>query len=214
MVNKKEIIKVIAASLLGDAWIDKEKNNNGRFRIELIAEHKDHLEYISKYIEIVTRVRFNVRERSIKVINGVETQGKPTITLSTMNHPLYTTIYERSYLLRRKVVDPHYLTLLDAQFLAIWFQQDGYLDFKDGKTAYVTICTDNFTYADQDMLRRAIIERTGFIFNIVRRGLNKNGETTYRLRLYKKQTDQFIEDIHPFIQESFIYKTQTERQGK
>lgn len=217
MTNKKELVKVVAASLLGDGYINKEDGKNGRFRLTQIAEHRDHVEYLTTYLETLTRVVIDVQvARDNIVICGKQTRSKETLRLRTMAHPKYTSFYERMYLNRIKVVDPHYLTLIDAEFMAIWFQQDGYMEL--GRTDVVnpgiSIATDNFSYGDQLLLRKAIIEKTGFIFNVRRKGTNSLGENTYRLHLYRKQTPEFTEYIRPFIQPSFEYKINVERQDE
>jgi hypothetical protein len=201
-MNKKNLMKVISASLLGDGYINKEGNKNGRFRLTQNADHRDHVEYLANYLEQLTRVVIDVDA------------DKETLRLRTMAHPTYSKIHERMYLNGLKVVDPHYLTLLDAEFMAIWYMQDGYLGL--GRTDVVNpdivLCTDNFSYGDQLLLRHAIIERTGFIFNVRRKGINKRGELTYRMYLYRKQAPKFIDYIQPYIQPSFYYKIDIARQ--
>lgn len=208
-------MKVISASLLGDGYINKEVSKNGRFRLTQIADHRDHVEYLANYLEQLTRVVVDVEPAKDNiVICGKNTRAKETLRLRTMAHPTYSKIHERMYLNGVKVVDPHYLTLLDAEFMAIWYMQDGYLGL--GRTDVVNpdivLCTDNFSYGDQLLLRNAIIERTGFIFNVRRKGINKRGELTYRMYLYRKQAPQFIDYIQPYIQPSFYYKIDITRQ--
>jgi hypothetical protein len=209
-VIKKEIMKIVAATLLGDGHLEKRAaNQNARFSIKLKEQHKDHLEYINIYISEVTGTSFYYIAPTSYEIKGKLCNISGTYTLRSKVHPMYTKMHERYYLNRIKRVDEHYLTLIDAEFMAVWYQQDGYLHHpKDSinPTPECVLCTDNFTYGDQLLLRRAIIEKTGYIFNIQKRGLNKNGEQTYRLFLSRKQTHQFIEYIEKHVQSSFQYK--------
>lgn len=214
-MNKQET-KIIAASLLGDGMIIQEKvrNKNGRFRIRQRADHRDHLEYIAGQITFTgVKIRDDYPERKL-IIAGKETIGKATVLLDTSAHPAFSTIRARMYQLGIKRVDPHYLTLIDAEFMAIWYQQDGFMGLgrTDTVNPDIVLCTDNFSYGDCMLLRTAIIEKTGYIFNVRRKGTNKYGEHTYRMYLYRKQAPSFIEYIRPFIQPSFEYKVNLARQ--
>lgn len=209
---KKDIIKVIAASMLGDGYLERDlsEGSNARFALQLKEINKDHIEYVASYLENITRVSFYYKEPKQSIIKDKLCNISGSWTVRTMRHPLYTTVHQRHYLNRIKRVDPHYLTLLDDQFLAIWYQQDGYTDRTNGDGYHYIprpiICTDSFTYGDLTLLRNAIIEKTGFIFNIVKRGKNKNNEFTYRLKLSTKQTYSFLDRISPYVQPSFQYK--------
>lgn len=216
MRNKKDIMKVIAASLLGDGYIETPKGCiNSIFKLKLIEEHKDHLEYIAAYIENLTKIRYVFKNcAGPSIIKGKPVQIKNAITLASNTHPIYTNFKERMYGTGKKCVDPHYLTLIDAEFLAIWYQQDGFLHHsKDCRnpTPDIQLCTDSFSFADCGLLRKSIIEKTGFIFNVHRRKKSDN-LFAYRLVLTRKQRALFLDTVYPFIQPSFLYKTNLERQ--
>lgn len=216
MKDKVQILKVISASLLGDAWIEYGKyNKEARFRLKLIEKHKDHLEYIGNYLENITSVHYGLHILEGKsVIKNKPVMLNNAITLSTKSHPIYTNFRNRMYGTGKKSVDPHALTLIDSEFLAIWYQQDGFLHHaNDSKnpTPDVQFCTDCFSYADCHLLRTSVIEKTGFILNLQRRKRD-SGLFSYRLVLSRKQTASFIDSVLPFIQPSFMYKTNLERQ--
>lgn len=211
--SKLYISKIVSACLLGDGTIRKDdtggKNRNGHMRIKQIPDHKDHLDYIADKLSDLTNVAFYYEEPKVTQFkDGHYTYSKGNYTLKTKNHPFYTKMRQRWYLNGIKHIDPHACTLLDAELLAIWYQQDGYIDLhrKDCVNPSIILCTDCFTYGDLMMIRRALIEKTGFIFNPQKRQINSKGEQTYRLVLYRKQSEQFIESIYPFTQPSFYYK--------
>ena len=211
MRNDFYVSKIVAASLMGDGSILKDdsggRNRNGQFRIKQIEQHRDHLDYIANVISSVTTVKFDyIPPQENIVIMGKNTRASGVYLLRTQNHPMYTDLRRRWYLDGIKRIDPHALTLIDAEFLAIWYQQDGYIATNHGEYHGTYICTDCFSYGDLTMLRRAIIEKTGFVFNIIKKGTNKLGEQTYRLSLYKKQLDSFRSAVYPYMQKSFLYK--------
>lgn len=210
--NDYYLSKILSASLMGDGYILKDdsgnRNRNGQFRIKQIEQHKDHIEYLQDILSSVTRIviDYNQPKENI-VICGKDTRASGVYTLRTMNHPMYTALRARWYLNKVKRVDPHACTLIDAEFMAVWYMQDGYTTKRDDCTNNDTVlCSDNFTYGDLMLMRIAIIEKTSFVFNVRKKGINTLGEQTYRMYLHRKQTPAFREYIAPFIQPSFTYK--------
>lgn len=211
--NDFYLSKIISASLLGDGFILKDdsggRNRNGQFRLRMIEQHKDHLDYIAERLQLLTNIKFDYTEpKKHVIIEGKETRASGVFLLRTQNHPMYTDMKSRWYLNNIKRIDPHACTLIDAEFMAIWFQQDGYIEAAraDCINQGIAICTDCFSYGDLDMMRRAIIEKTGFVFNVRKKSFNNLGERTYRLGLFRKQTPEFLNYIEKYVQPSFYYK--------
>lgn len=216
MRDEKRLTKIVAASLLGDASISKDKRDNGNacFEITLIEEHRDHLEYLAGQLEHLTKVSILRPSAAMslpqdKVIVGVPTRAKPKWRLRSSRHPFFNKFRERMYGTGKKVVDPHYLTLLDWEFLAIWYQQDGYLSAYLSKGKYpqprVALCTNGFSYADNMLLRSKLKEYLDLDWNVtpVR---TKSGNLTYSLIIAPKDIDKMFEGISKFVQPSFEYK--------
>jgi hypothetical protein len=210
--NDFYVSKVLSSCLMGDGSIQKDTsggrlNRNARFVMKQLVSHRDHLDYVADALDF-TKIAFDVIEPKKSTMScGRVINPKPAFALRTMAHPTYTDFWRRWYLNRVKRIDPHALTLVDAEFMANWYMQDGYTTQRNDCVNHDTVlCTDNFSYGDLEMMRKAIIEKTGFIFNIRRRSTNKKGEYTYRMYLYRKQTPAFREYIAPHIQPSFLYK--------
>ena len=210
-VNNYYLTKIVAASLLGDATINKDdsgnRNRNGNFRIKQLDIHKDHLEYLAERLEQLTRISWFFYKYRDKMVNGKQSCQNPYWMIKSMNHPFYTKFRERMYGTGKKAVDPHYLTLLDAEFLAIWYMQDGFLRRNSTRGTHTAeICSDNFTYGDHELLRVALKEKLNLNWSITHKNINKEGLRTYRLTLNRKEFDMFVEKVKPFIQPSFEYK--------
>lgn len=205
--NNKQATKIVAASLLGDGNLHREHGTkNGRFSLTQLPIHKDHVEYIAQFLEPITRVRRYEQVPQDKIILGKQSRSNGRYSIITMNHPFYTHIYNRWYGTGRKSVDPHYLTLLDFEMLAIWYMQDGSLGVKNNTLyRYPKYMTDNFSLADVELLRRAIIEKTEIIMN-VEKNRKSTGEYYYRLVVSQKSIALFIKNIKKYIQPSFQYK--------
>jgi hypothetical protein len=210
--NDLYISKVLSSCLMGDGSIRKDTsggrlNRNARFVIKQLSIHKDHLDYLSDVLSF-TKISFDIiKPKNDIVICGKNTVQNSGFALRTAAHPIYTDLWRRWYLNSVKRIDPHTCTLIDAEFLANWYMQDGYTTQRVDCVNHDTVlCTDNFSYGDLDMIRKAIIEKTGFVFNVRKKSVNKQGEQTYRMYLYRKQTNAFREFIAPHIQPSFLYK--------
>jgi hypothetical protein len=205
--NNKQATKIVAASLLGDGNIHRENGTkNGRFSLTQIPKHADHVEYVAQFLEPITRLRRYEQPPVDKVIMGKQSRSNGRYSIISMNHPFYTAIYNRWYGTGRKAIDPHYLTLLDFEMLAIWYQQDGSLGVRGSNIHRIPLfMTDNFTYAEVQLLSRAVYERLNIITTL-RKERKQNGEYYYRLRVSAKSTELFVDKIRPYVQPSFQYK--------
>jgi hypothetical protein len=206
-MTKIYITKIVTASLLGDGCLDipKDGSINARYRQPKIMPNRDYIEWLGETIKDVCGIRYYTFQP--KMPNAQE-----QIMLYTRVHPFFTSIYRRMYPNGHKVVDKHYLTLLDWESLAVWYQEDGTLHVvkqkaKHGNKEYACplLCTDSFSYGDQHLLRIALKERLNLDFNVVS-SRRKNGNQYYRLRLRSRDIAKFMDNISPYIQESFKYK--------
>lgn len=209
--DNKYITKIIAASLLGDATIEKDKrysNGNASFSINQIVDHKDYVELLQSILEPITTAPIYFVDKSRQThIMGITTVCKDQLKLRTSRHPFFNSFRERMYINGRKVIDPHYLTLLDWEFLAHWYMQDGYMSAywsKKNNKRYacytVGLCTNNFSYPEQMFLRAKLKETLNLDWNVTKDGKN------YRLKLSAQHIPYFIENIKQFIVPSFVYK--------
>lgn len=203
MRDNKYLTKIIAGSLLGDGYVSNitTVEGNSRFELSQVIDHIDYIDWFADRLESITSINTHIVHR---INNGVNV--KPQKVLKTKQHPFYTKFRHRMYANGYKTVDPHYLTLLDAEMLAIWYMDDGSLALNTKNSqASVYLYTDSFSYGDNLILREALKEKTGFIWNIHKRQ-SKQGHIKYRLYLYKKQNELFFEYIQPFVLPSFQYK--------
>ncbi len=102
-----------------------------------------------------------------------------------------------------KVIDPHMLTLLDEEMLAIAFMADGsrYVDprWKNAKPIY-RLHLNNLSYGDLLLFKKAIKEILYLEINIRKKGFG------FDLAIPTAQGAHFEEIITPFILPSFQYK--------
>lgn len=214
--DNKYLTKVVAASLLGDASVSRLEgpNSNSCFEIVQRSDHQDYLEYLGNKLQDITSLKITSpceacsKEQKI-IIQGVETTARPKLRLRTSRHPFFTKFRERMYGTGRKSVDPHYLTLLDWEFLAQWYQEDGWYSstYQPKSRATITklaLSTSGFTYGEHVILRQALKEKLDLTWNIQK--FNRPSGVLYRLELYKKQIPEFMEGVYKYIVPSFEYK--------
>jgi len=200
MALQKEMLKYIYAFSIGDGNL-RLRGSNATYRNAQLEIHRDYVQYQVTILEELTsvNVRYEIRELP----------RKPRFAFETKQHPLYTQVYNRMYSNGHKVIDPHGLTFMDFESLAILHMDDGHLA-KRYNTVYnrldynVILATESFSYGDNYILSKAIKEKTNLAFDIVNQTVN--GKIKHRLRLSKKQTPYFIEGVSKYIVPSFQYK--------
>lgn len=202
-MTNKYLTKIVAASLLADGsvGIPPDGSKNAKYRQPKTVDHMDYVDWLDERVSCITKTnRYEWQSKQFE-------KAKRQVMLQTGCHPFYTNFRQRMYPNGHKVVDPHYLTLIDDEFMAVWYQEDGSLikdNRKQGIYARVVLCTDSFSYGDNQCLRMAIKENTGFEFNVV--GARSNGNQHYRLQLNSKQITEFCDRVGVYVLPSFSYK--------
>lgn len=204
VTDKKELTKYIWAYSLGDGSLlyfpHKDRPNekiNACFTCNQLKIHED---YIVRRADILSN------------ITSLSIQNKPSspdmLTTQSNRHPKFSEMRQRIYLNGVKIVEPHYLKLLDWETLAILHQDDGCLSIKDKDRNYfiVTLSTQSFSYGDNILLQRAIKDKTDILFSVTSIR-SKTGNLQYRLMLQKQdEIDKFLFGIGKYISPSFEYK--------
>lgn len=201
--DKKTLTKYIWAFTLGDGCLylrkDKDRPNadtNAVFDCGQLAIHEDYILWRAEILSNITTLNLQLKKNDV------------ILSTKSNRHPVYTTMRNRIYLEGHKIIDPHYLKLLDWETLAILHQDDGCLSLKDKIRNYfcITLSTQSFSYGDNILLQRAIKEKTDILFSVTPIRTQK-GETQYRLMLNRQDDiDRFIDGIRKYIKPSFQYK--------
>lgn len=205
-MDNKEKIKYVVAFTYGDGYLGFH-GKNCRFEANNVIDNKDYIEWRRKILSEITGVN------TYNIMDG-RGNRKVIVKTSTQTHPIFTKVHSRMYLNGKKVIDPHYLKLLDWETLAIWYMDDGNIRpniryYKD-KTYYCTptpnLATNCFSYGDNLLIKKAIKENLGIEFNISKHSKTNAGEQQYILNLLSSSFDRFIEGISSYMLPSFQYK--------
>jgi len=198
-ISKKQLSKLALYMSTFDGGVYRTKTSNARFVINMVQENLDYLEWVKETLENVTSV--SIKER--KDYNTDGCNRKPQYRLESRNHPFFTKIRERIYIDNHKVIDPHMLTLMDAEALAIIFMADGSsaLDLRNKNPhCSITLQTKGFSYADNLALGNAIYSSLG-----IRTTVQKQNQYRY-LRVKTADIHLFVKTVAPYLMKSFFYK--------
>lgn len=175
-------------------------SKNARFIINM---KKDNLDFVEAIKETLDNLEIGCAISDRKDYNTDGCTRQPQVRLESRNHPKLTAIKDRIYIDGRKVIDPHMLTMLDAEALAIIFMADGsrvYDKRRPNAKPNITLNTKGFSYGDNFLLKKAIKEKLDLEFNIQRQN------NYWYLRLRAKDMEKFDEIVKPFVFPSFSYK--------
>jgi hypothetical protein len=176
-----------------------ERSTNAMFVMNMKKENSDYVKKVRDTL-VEAGIGCSITDRKLQD-DGFNRQ--PQITLSSKGHPKLTTIRDRIYIDGRKVIDPHMLTMMDAEALAIIFMADGsrvYDKRSPNAKPNITLNTKGFSYGCNFLLKKAIKETLDLEFNIQRQN------NYWYLRLRAKDVDKFDELVSPFVLPSFNYK--------
>lgn len=206
-MNRLYIMKIIAASLLGDGCVHIPQDyKNALYSTCKTVNHRDYVDWLKDRLSTVTKVNESLHQPGMK-------NAKQLINISTRSHPIYTKFRNRMYPNGIKAVDPHYLKLMDWEFMAVWFQEDGTLHTRYRKNCYemqASIATMCFTYGDHLLLARAIQEKLDIPAHI-RAVKARNGVRQYMLTFRRKFIPILLDGISPYVAPSFQYKCSYDR---
>lgn len=200
-MDKRELYGLLYAFTMGDGSIfyTNKQAKNPIFIANTITDNRDYVTWRASILEHFTKVR-------VYDIDQSHRNRKNLLRTVTNTHPVYTKIHNRLYATGRKSIDPHQLKFMSWQFLAILYMDYGSVrkDTRCNATPQVQIATKKFSYAENMSIKLAIKEKLGIDFNV--RKQSYRDKIYWYLVLPTKQYMSFIENIRPYIFDSFNYK--------
>ena len=190
-INEKQLSKLLYYFTSFDGGV-YQSGKNCRFVLNMRKDNQDYISWVESVINEFTSTN---RHQVIQCGNR-----SSLVCLTSKAHPKFSVIRERLYIDGKKVLDPHQLTLLDAEALAIIFMADGGTSLDKGKYPEIKLHTKGYSYFDNLALSKAIYEKTG-----IRTTVNRHNKY-YFLRVKTADLQLFIKTISPFVLPSFSYK--------
>jgi len=194
-VDKKTLMKYIASFVMGDGGVYRITNGNSYKFVGGHAEkHRDYVDWKCEILKELTTVR---------VSRVLKERRQPYLRIETNTHPIYRKVRNRLYVNGNRRIDPHYLTLMDWEMMAILFQDDGNAKDRslENRKPSITLPVCMLSFGDSKLFADAVSDKLGIFFNVVRAG-----KGYYNLRLRNKDGAVFMQNIKPYLQKSFEYK--------
>lgn len=197
----KDLNKRLYAYSMFDGHIMFPGNSvNGCLVVNMLQENED---YIQKVIETLEEVPVGYLKSLPEIYTKDGYDRKQQLRLQSKNHPLFTKIHSRIYINKHKVVDPHMLTLMDEEMLAIMFMADGsrYVDkrWDNAKPSY-RLHLNDLSYGDLLMIKKSLKDTFGLEINTRKKGIR------YDLAVPSMHSALFEEIVKDFVLPSFQYK--------
>lgn|SRR5574341_886901 len=199
-MNKKDITKYIAYFTMGDGCLYQPKTTKYPYiRISHVEEHEEYINWKYEILSTITKCSLKLIEQHPNAYGT-----KKLWELRSLTHPIYGKIRERLYIQNRRVINPHYLTLLDWEALSILYQDDGGISQsknRPNRTPCAILGMSSYSYGDLYLLKRALKDKLNLEWNV-----QSSGRGYYRLYLRTKDYPFFVDNIQKYIFNSFKYK--------
>lgn len=199
--SRKELRSIIYGTLLGDSYITKSMFGCEQITLELINYKRKILEsLINRDINISTRYR----EKTI--IEGRVVNASRTYSVR-VNHPHMKKYRRVFYTENRKRITKSILRRLSNEALAVWFMDDGYLDYKkSSNTRNLRICTDRYSVHDISLIIEWFKETHNIDCFIYKHKRNRSSKEVYRLSFNGVNSQRLVSLMYKYILPCFYYK--------
>lgn len=175
-------------------------STNGCLVVNMLEKHTDYIQQVRLALEEVP-VGYTTSLPKPYSKDGYDRQQQ--IRLQSHNHPIFTKIHGRIYINGKKTLDPHMLTMMDEEMLAIAFMADGsrYMDARwaNSKPSY-RLHLNDWGYGDLMLLKRSLKQCFGLEINTRKKGLR------YDLAVPNMHSQLFEEIVSSHVLPSFQYK--------
>lgn len=222
-MERKELTKYFVSFVMGDGGLSNLVNHNkfgkstgqetekrnSKYYLKQIAIHKDYIDWQANLVEELTKCTITLAP-AYTDNRGYACQAQ--YNLSSRCHPFFTELRKRLYNGNKKVLDPHYLKLLDWESFATMYMDNGWIENKQTETkgiwTRVSIATMAYSYADNKMLRDYMAENFNLHFDVDHK-TSRNGTIHYYLRNTKDRALYFLDNISKYVLPSYYYKLST-----
>lgn len=201
----QELKGALYGTLLGDSTV----TNRNEFSCEQTSKSLITLKgEILKSIAPDIKVYYHSRDRGSKqYIHGREYNRSISHVIQTDKHPYFSKFRKELYSTGSKQVTMKVLNNLTAEGLALWFMDDGYLDYKKSScTRNLRICTDSF----DDLSIKNIIQYFNDKWNIQTKTYMHNAgygrPIKPRISMNAENAQKFISLVHRYFLPEFYYK--------
>lgn len=184
---------ILTGLLLGDGCLEFDNFKASRLQVKQSVNKKEYV--------------FWLYQNFSDLVKTTPKQRKDTLQwyFSTRSFSEIETWRQVFYEGKRKIVPKNISTLLTSPMaLAVWFMDDGTLDYRIKSHYSFTYSTDAFTVREVLLLKKALLENFGIESSI--QTPSSRGKKYTKLYIGKKGRDQFDRIVRPHILNCFAYK--------
>lgn len=202
-MNKKELLKYIVAFTIGDGHLTKTTaNTNSSYKCVQREDRKEFIDFQYNILSKISKVTYFEDKRPNKT--------NKSVGIRTSVNNLFTKVRSRLYKDNKRVLDPHYMKLLDLEALAIIYMADGYTRVIKRKNGYkyirIKISTHSYSYYDNCALKEYIKEKFNINFKVQMEKDKRYNSIYYYLLATKDEAKKFLKLTDKYKLKCFEYK--------
>jgi hypothetical protein len=203
--NQAEVKGALYGTLLGDSTV----TNRNEFSCEQISENL--IKYKGAILENIApdmKVYYHTRDRGSKqTINNKEYNRNISYVVQTNQHKYFENYRQALYNTGTKQVTKDILKYLTPEGLALWFMDDGYLDYKpSNNTRNLRICTDSFDELSIKNIMQYFNDTWHIQTKLYMHNAGYGRQPKPRVSFNPENAQKFIVLVHKYFLPEFYYK--------
>lgn len=200
-MEHNDFASLITGTILGDSYLTPttKRRKTSQLRLKLMGKSKGYLEWMKEELDNYS-LSSDIRLRKT---GQVELISEPSVLLGEFRK----LFYPEGIKIVPKCIDK---LLNTRKGVAIWYMEDGSLDFRPGSHYSMSLATNSFSYDENVLLRQTLKENFGVETTIRHRPSRKTNEQ-YNLYTPSLNVRRFAEVVSPYIHPVFSYKNFVER---
>lgn len=207
-MSKSRSAVEVRGALLGTLLGDSTVTNRGEFSCEQITESLiNYKQSILASISGVATYRHARNRGNTQVIDNKVYNRKTTYVVQTNQHPYFSKLRDRLYFDGIKQVSYSVLEDLTDEGIAMWFMDDGYLDFKQSNaTRNLRICTDSFDEVSIKNIQRYFLEYYDIETKVYMHNAGKGRNPGPRISFNAHNSQKLICIMYKYFVPELMYK--------
>ena len=189
----RTVKSILIGSILGDGHIEPSTRNGSRWVVK----------YDDKYLPYLDWLHRSTRSLRLNEIKAKKNYHQHYFATKPLKELAY--YREHFYPEGKKIIPEDMGSLLkDNLSLAVWYMDDGNLDFRNKYHFNASIATFCFSY--KECVHLALVLKDNFDIEARVHKSTMRGKLQYRLYIAAGSMERFIDLIRPYIQSVFLYK--------
>ncbi len=207
-MSKSRSAVEVRGALLGTLLGDSTVSNRGEFSCEQIT--KTLIDYKQNLLDKISGVSTyrHTRDRGNTQRIDNKTYGrKLSYVVQTNQHPYFSKLRDRLYFDGVKQVSYSVLEDLTDEGIALWFMDDGYLDYKKSSaTRNLRICTDSFDELSIKNIQRYFLEYYSIETKVYMHNAGHGRKPGPRISFNAENSQKLICMIYKYFVPDMLYK--------